>query len=144
MFVVDTNVLLYATNPAAPEHEVCVAKVEEWRSSGRPWHVTWSVLYEFLRATTHRIYPRRLTAQESWSVIESLLASPALSVLSQTDRHAAVLAEAISELPTIEGNRVHDLHIAVLMREHGIRQIVTRDTGFHRFPWIEVVDPLVR
>jgi predicted nucleic acid-binding protein len=27
------------------------------------------------------------------------------------------------------------------MREHGIRQVVTRDADFHRFPGIEVFDP---
>jgi predicted nucleic acid-binding protein len=28
------------------------------------------------------------------------------------------------------------------MREHGVRRIYTRDTDFHRFPFIEVADPL--
>jgi predicted nucleic acid-binding protein len=27
------------------------------------------------------------------------------------------------------------------MREHGIRRVYTRDTDFHRFPWVEVIDP---
>jgi CubicO group peptidase (beta-lactamase class C family) len=30
---------------------------------------------------------------------------------------------------------------AVLMREHGIRRIYTRDTDFHRFPFLEPIDP---
>jgi uncharacterized protein len=28
------------------------------------------------------------------------------------------------------------------MREHGIKRIITRDTDFHRFSFLEVVDPL--
>jgi predicted nucleic acid-binding protein len=32
----------------------------------------------------------------------------------------------------LSGNLAHD---AVVMREHGIRRVYTRDTGFHRFPW---------
>ena len=40
-------------------------------------------------------------------------------------------------------SRRHDAETAVLMREHGIRRICTRDTDFHRFSFIEVVDPLV-
>jgi predicted nucleic acid-binding protein len=28
------------------------------------------------------------------------------------------------------------------MREHGIRRICTRDTDFHRFPFLEVIDPV--
>ena len=38
--------------------------------------------------------------------------------------------------------RVHDAHTAILMREHGIRRIRTRDMDFHRFGFLEVVDPL--
>jgi predicted nucleic acid-binding protein len=28
------------------------------------------------------------------------------------------------------------------MREHGIRRLYTRDTDFHRFPFLDVIDPL--
>jgi predicted nucleic acid-binding protein len=28
------------------------------------------------------------------------------------------------------------------MREHGIRRICTRDTDFHRFPFLEAIDPM--
>ena len=36
---------------------------------------------------------------------------------------------------------MHDAHTAILMREHGIRTIYTRDADFHRFPFIEPIDP---
>ena len=38
---------------------------------------------------------------------------------------------------------MHDAETAVLMREHGIRRVCTRDTDFHRFAFLEVVDPMV-
>jgi predicted nucleic acid-binding protein len=37
---------------------------------------------------------------------------------------------------------VHDLHTAVLLREHGVGRICTRDADFHRFPFLNVIDPL--
>ena len=48
----------------------------------------------------------------------------------------------MAELPDVRGNQMYDLHTAVLMREHGVSRICTRDTGFHRFPFLDVVDPL--
>jgi predicted nucleic acid-binding protein len=43
-------------------------------------------------------------------------------------------------LPThLAGNLLHDAHI---MREHGIRRICARDTDFHQFAFLEVIDPL--
>ncbi len=59
-----------------------------------------------------------------------------------TDRHARVLAATIAEQPQLRGNILHDAHTAVLMREHGITRIVTRDTDFHKFKYLEVVDPI--
>jgi predicted nucleic acid-binding protein len=53
-----------------------------------------------------------------------------------------VLQQTLGELPDLRGNVMHDLHTAVLMREHGVSRIVTRDTDFHRFPFLSVIDPL--
>jgi predicted nucleic acid-binding protein len=53
-----------------------------------------------------------------------------------------MLAKVIDELPHLKGSIMHDVHTAVLMREHGIREIYTRDTAFHRFPFLKVIDPV--
>jgi predicted nucleic acid-binding protein len=45
-------------------------------------------------------------------------------------------------MPHLAGNIFHDAHTAILMREHGIRRICTRDVGFRQFSYLEVVDPL--
>jgi predicted nucleic acid-binding protein len=71
-----------------------------------------------------------------------MLGSPGLGVLVPTERHADVAEQVITELPWLAGNLLHDAHTAILMREHGIRRICTRDTDFHRFAFLEVVDPL--
>jgi len=53
-----------------------------------------------------------------------------------------VLGRTLAEVPNIRGLRMHDLHTAVLMREHGISRICTRDRDFRLFPFLDVVDPL--
>jgi predicted nucleic acid-binding protein len=58
------------------------------------------------------------------------------------ERHARILAEVIADVPHLSGNLMHDAETAVLMAEHGIRRICTRDTDFHRFPFIEPIDPI--
>jgi predicted nucleic acid-binding protein len=86
---------------------------------------------------------RPWTAPAAWEFVTALLASPGLGILVATQRHAAVAEEVISELPHLAGNLFHDAHTPVLMREHGIKQICTRDTDFTRFPFLEVIDPVV-
>ena len=51
-------------------------------------------------------------------------------------------SRVVREMPEVGGNLFHDLHTAVLMREHGVSRICTRDTDSHRFPFVSVVDPL--
>jgi predicted nucleic acid-binding protein len=77
----------------------------------------------------------------AWAFISTLLATPGLAVLVPTERHAAVAAQIIAELPWLAGNLIHDAHTAVLMREHGVARICTRDADFRRFAFLEVVEP---
>ena len=62
-------------------------------------------------------------------------------MLVATERHSAVLADTLSRLPDLRGNVMHDVHTAVLMREHRISRICTRDNDFRRFPFLTIVDP---
>ena len=143
MRVFDTNVLVYAVDEDSPFHEPCRARVVQAREGSSPAFVTWSICYEFLRVTTHpRVSLSPRTPREAWGFLETLLASPTFALLMATERHAAVLAQTLAEMPDMRGNLFHDLHIAVLMREHGVSRICTRDTDFHRFPFLTVVDPL--
>jgi toxin-antitoxin system PIN domain toxin len=144
MFVVDTNILVYAANRDAPEHERCRALVERWRRQQGAWYLTWGVCYEFLRVITHpRVLPNPWTPDAAQDFLDKIQASPGLAILLPTSRHAAVLAEVVQVVPSITGNLWHDAETAVLMREAGIRRIVTRDMDFHRFPFLEPIDPLV-
>lgn len=143
MFVVDTNVLVYAANQDCVEHGRCRTRIEEWRHSRLPWYLTWPIVYEFMRIVTHpRVLTNPWTVDQSWGFIRALRASESLGFLTPTERHPEILEQTLEENPDLRGNLVHDAHTAVLMREHGIRTVYTRDTDFHRFNFLEVLDPL--
>ena len=143
MLVFDTNVLVYAVDQDSPFHDPCRNSVLQARDNPSPAFLTWNICYEFLRVTTHaRTSVSPWTPWEAWGFLEALLDSPGFDLLVPTQRHAAVLARILTELPDVRGNLFHDLHTAVLMREHGINRICTRDTDFHRFPFLTVVDPM--
>ena len=121
MFVVDTNVLVYGANASCPEHARCRALLEQWRRQQAAWYVTWGVLYGFLRLVTHpRVLPQPWALAQAWEFVEALRASPSLEILTETERHADVLAELLAAVPSLQGNLVSDLHLAALMREHGM------------------------
>ena len=145
MFVVDTNILVYGANRNAPEHTRCRELLKSWRRQAPPWYLTWKIVYEFLRVTTHpRVLPHPWSLNRAWDFMEVLLSSPSLIVLAETDRHGLIAGEVLARLgKVLSGNLVHDAHTAIIMREYGIRRIYTRDTDFHRFDFLEVVDPLL-
>ena len=108
-----------------------------------PWFLTWNICYEFLRVSTHpHVFVRPWSLPHAREFLEALMAAPSTSMLIATERHARVLKQCAEEMPEIRGNLLHDLHTAVLMREHGISRIVTRDADFSRFDFLEVVDPM--
>lgn len=52
MFVVDTNILVYAADEESPFHRPCYDLLDGWRKQPSAWYVTWGILYEFLRVVT--------------------------------------------------------------------------------------------
>jgi toxin-antitoxin system PIN domain toxin len=138
--VVDTNILVYAADADSEWHVKSRDFVERRRRRPDAWFTTWPIIYEFMRVTTHpRVMRKPRSAPRAFSFVSALLGSPGLAMLVPTERHADVAEQVISELPWLAGNLLHDAH--TLMREHGLIRICTRDADFHRFSFLEVVDP---
>lgn len=132
-----------AANADAPEHRRCLELLEGWRVGRTPWSTTWAILYEFLRVVTHpRVLPRPWVAADALEFVEAILAARSHHVLGETNRRVAVARDLVDQVPALAGNLFHDFHTAVLMKENGLSRIYTRDADFHRFPFIDVVDPL--
>ena len=137
-------VLFDAAVESSEFHVLCSERLDLWRRERSSVLLTWNVCYEFLRITTH---PRGVlrapwTPTRAWEFLGSLLSTPGFGLLLATPRHGAVLAQTLADVPEAGGNLIYDLHTAVLMREHGVRRICTRDRDFERFPFLEVVNPL--
>lgn len=143
MFVVDTNVLVYAADEDSSFHTPCFELLQKWRERASAWYITWGIIYEFLRVSTHpRVFRTPWPAARAWSFVNAVMASASLGILIPTDRHSLVASEVIEEHPHVSGNLMHDLQTAVLMKEHGIKTIYTRDADFHRFSFLEPIDPI--
>lgn len=141
--VVDTNILLYAVNPTCPEYAAARAAVEGLRNGESSWFLTWSVIYEFLRASTHReVLEPPMSLLGAIAFVRLLLDAPSVTILRETEAHLATLDELAGQTPGISGNGVHDAHIVSLMREHGVTTILTADRGFRRFKDLRVIDPV--
>ena len=98
MFVVDTNVLVYAADQSVPEHATCRALIEQCRRRHGAWFLTWGIAYEFLRVVTHpRVLRQPWTIEAGTDFIAALRESPGLAFLTPTARHPQVLAEVVAD-----------------------------------------------
>jgi predicted nucleic acid-binding protein len=117
--------------------------VLEWREMASPWYLTWGIIYEFLRVATHRnVFRKPFPLSQAWNFIETILASSSVSILVETERHDRVASEVFGSISGIAGNLVFDAHTAILMKEHGVKKLYTHDSDFHRFPFLEILDPI--
>ena len=142
--VVDTNILLYCVNSDCDEHARARGFLKAHLESALPWSLTWGIVYEFLRVSTHaRVFPCPLQATQALTFLKSLFANDSLTILSPTERHVEMLAQTVQEMSHAAGNIFHDVTTAVIMREYGIREIVTADTDFLQFNFLTAKNPLL-
>jgi len=143
-FLLDTNTLFYAANGDSLHHAVIRKFLEKRFDAGSPWCLTWGVIYEFLRlATHHRILRNPLSGAKAYGFIEDLTERHPVTILTATERHKELLAITIKDLARPAGNLFHDIETAVLAREHGVPEIITTDSDFLQFRFLQVTNPLV-
>ncbi|MBI5507619.1 MAG: PIN domain-containing protein [Deltaproteobacteria bacterium] len=141
--VIDTNIFLYGANADAREHRRARAFLQAALESPDRWYTTEGIVYEFLRAATHpKVFDRPLQWDEAFGFLSVFLGAPNVSVLSAGETHWELLDAQLRDLNQPGGNLFFDVRTAVLMKEHGVREIYTADTDFLQFADVRVVNPL--
>jgi predicted nucleic acid-binding protein len=103
--------LLHAVNAGSPAHGPAHRFLQEHLRLRNPWCTTWPILYEFLRVSTHsRVFPKPLKPGQALDFIVSLTSQEEVAILTETDRHMAVLEGIAGSLGHPGGNLFHDIH----------------------------------
>lgn len=143
MIAVDAGVLAHAVNRHTPEHARAAQVVEALANGERPWVLPWPAVHEFLARVTHpHAVARALAPGEAWGFVAALAASPSLRLLGPGARHAAAVAETLALADAAGPGLPPGLEIAAVLREHGVRELLSPDRGMQRFRFLDVRDPL--
>jgi len=141
MILCDANLLLYAYNSSAPEHEPARLWLERCLSSPTPFALCWSTIGAFLRLTTNRaIFPAPFSIDEAARSVDAWLARPMVVLLEPGPRHWEI-ARPLLEASNARGPLVADALLAALALEHGAT-LATHDRDFRRFEGLRLLDPL--
>lgn len=133
MLVVDANVLLYAVNSTAADHE----RARTWLDRALAGHdtlaISWTVLLAFVRLSTHpAVFPTPLTPAQAIDVVRTWLGSMVAQPIEPSAEHLDSLARLLADAGT-GGNLVADAHLAALAIDHDAT-LVSFDRDFARFP----------
>ncbi|NJM42190.1 MAG: type II toxin-antitoxin system VapC family toxin [Anaerolineae bacterium] len=142
MKLVDTNLMLYAVNTAAPFHQRAIQWLEDSLNDVEPVAFDWNALFGFIRVSTRQgAFPQPLMLNEAFGYMNEWLAQPNVMLLQPTERHAELLQSVLTPLGTL-GNLVSDAHLAALAIEHGAT-LYSTDNDFARFSGLRWRNPLI-
>ena len=140
-FSCDVNVLLYASDSSSSVHGQARDFLKEAANGSDLFCLGWPTVMSYLRIATHpSIFSVPLSPAEALGNVESLAALPHVRFLSEEPGFLDAYRDVAGVVP-IRGNLVPDAHLAVLLRQHGVRTLYTRDRDFRRFDFLEARDP---
>jgi hypothetical protein len=143
MIAVDTNVLVHAHRSDSPFHTAAAGALRELAEGATLWAIPWPCVHEFLAIVTHpRIYDPPTPLGAALDQLAAWQESPALVLLSETRGYLERLSTLLSAGHVV-GPKVHDARIAALCLHHGVRELLTADRDFSRFPALATRNPLV-
>jgi toxin-antitoxin system PIN domain toxin len=139
----DTNLLVYAHRSESPFHAKANQVFTEVVRSGAAIGVPWPCCHEFISTVTHpRLWKEPLTGVEAIACIEHLGSVPRLQFLGEGRDHLARLRQ-LGEAAHLQGGQIHDARIAAICLSHGVKELLSCDRDFSRFPSLRVRNPLI-
>jgi predicted nucleic acid-binding protein len=123
----DTNILIYAANSAAPEHTKARIVVDEMLANPSEWILADQVLWEFYKALRHpKILQKPRTATQAASHIRFLRESSGVACCAYETAHFdAVLA--MIEQSRFPYQRTHDAVLGTTLSRQGVKVFYTRN-----------------
>ena len=139
MIAVDTNILVYAFNEDAAQHDRARQVVRALAEGDAAWALPVFVIGEFLRVVTNPRGPLTRPAKPipALQAIDALLASPSVRALLPGRRYLPLLRGLVADANP-KGNEIFDAQVVAVCLEHGASTILTEDRDFRRFAGVTV------
>ena len=140
MKISDANLLIYAYNESAEQHQKAKKWLLKCLSSPEIFGLSWQIITAFLRISTNpKSFPLPFTLVEAIEIVEDWLAQPQVKILVPTEKHWEIFKQLIIEVQT--HGAMMDAHLAALAIEHGAI-LATTDRDFARFSTVKTINPL--
>jgi toxin-antitoxin system PIN domain toxin len=130
--IVDANVLLYAVNEDAPNHDRARRWLDASLSGNATVGFSWIAILAFVRLSTKAgLFPHPMPIADALQQVEEWTSQPSSVLVEPTSRHLGIVAGLLGQFGT-GGNLVNDAHLGALSIEHH-GAVVSFDNDFGRF-----------
>lgn len=131
--VLDTNVLLAATDESRATHTQALDLLSAWPAAGTVLYTSGQILREYLAAATRPAEVNGLGLSRADAVANTRALRGRLRVLAESEKVADRLLALLDEVECF-GQQVHDANIVATMLVHGVDTVVTSNADdFARF-----------
>ncbi len=143
MTAVDTNILVYAHRRDSEWHESAAKIVKDLAEGDFPWAIPWPCAHEFVAIVTHpRIYRPPSTVAQAVEQVQNWTESPVIRMIGEPEGYWSEFTKIVSAGRAV-GGAVHDARIAAICCVHGVRELLSADRDFGRFPKLRTRNPLI-
>lgn len=141
MILVDTNLLVYAWDGRAQQHEAARTWLDARLSESARVALPWESTLGFLRVVTNpRIYEHPASVARAWEQVREWLGCENVWIPAASEEHSVVLGGLLRELGG-GAKLIPDAHLAALAIEHGLI-LCSTDGDFARFPGLRWMNPI--
>jgi uncharacterized protein len=141
VIVPDINLLVYAHNDQAREHEAAKCWWEDCLNGSIFIGLPWVVVAGFIRLMTHpRVLQKPMPACEATSHVRKWMAQTPVRILEPGNKFSGIYLGQLEDLGTA-GNLTTDAWLAALAMEHQA-ELHSADADFSRFQGLRWKNPL--
>jgi len=131
--MLDTNVILSATDEGRAEHRQALLIFSHWAGSGTTLYASGQIMREYLAVATRPADKNGLGLKQADAVANVRAFRARVTLLSEENKVADCLLGLLDEVPCA-GKQVHYANVVATMIVHGIDSLVTMNLAdFTRF-----------
>jgi predicted nucleic acid-binding protein len=122
--LLDTNILLTATDEARPAHPRALATLNEWPAAGTALYTSGQILREYLSVATRPVVDNGLGLAQDDAVTNVRAYRGRLRLVAENEKVADRLLTLVDEIDCT-GKQLHDANVVATMLAHGVDTLVT-------------------
>ena len=139
---IDTNVLIYATDPRSPLQHTALDALQQARDAGTALVISPQIVREFLAAATRQNVGGGGIPLDD--ILENIATFRAEFRIVEDSPTALDNLIALARQIPMAGRQIHDANIVATMLTHSIQRLLTHNTAdFARFAHLITILPLV-